>query len=41
MSARTDHRIEPVACGEAEWDAPVTARAIIGIAHRKGIEIAA
>jgi uncharacterized protein len=41
LRAHTDHRIEPVACGEAEWDAPITARAIIEIAHREGIEIAA
>jgi predicted nucleotidyltransferase len=41
LRARTDHRIEPVACGEAEWAAPVTARAIIEIAHREGVEIAA
>ncbi len=41
LRARTDHRIEPVPCGEAEWAAPITARAIIEIAHREGIEIAA
>lgn len=41
LRARTDHRIEPVPCGEAEWDAPITARAIIEIAHREGIEVAA
>jgi predicted nucleotidyltransferase len=41
LRARTDHRIEPVPCGEAEWEAPLTARAIIEIAHREGIEIAA
>jgi hypothetical protein len=41
LRARTDHRIEPIPCGEAEWDAPITARAIIEIAHREGIEIAA
>jgi predicted nucleotidyltransferase len=41
LRACTDHRIEPVACGEAEWAAPVTARAMIEIAHREGIEIAA
>jgi hypothetical protein len=40
LRARTDHRIEPVACGEAEWNAPITTRAIIEIAHREGIEIA-
>jgi hypothetical protein len=39
--ARTDHRIEPIACGEAEWAAPMTARIIIEIAHREGVEIAA
>ena len=32
--------IEPVACGEAEWAAPLTARIIIEVAHREGIEIA-
>lgn len=41
LRARTDHRIEPVPCGEAEWAAPITARSIIEIAHREGIEIAA
>jgi len=41
LRARTDHRIEPIACGEAEWAAPITVRAIIEIAHREGIEIAA
>jgi predicted nucleotidyltransferase len=41
LRARTDHRIEPIACGEVEWDAPVTARAIIEVARREGIEIAA
>jgi len=41
LRARTDHRIEPVPCGEAEWAAPITARALIEIAHREGIEIAA
>jgi hypothetical protein len=41
LRATTDHRIEPVPCGEAEWEAPVTARAIIEIAHREGIMIAA
>lgn len=41
LRARTDHRIEPVPCGEAEWEAPITARDIIEIAHREGIEIAA
>ena len=40
LRADTDHRIEPVPCGEAEWAAPVTARAIIEIAHREGVEIA-
>jgi uncharacterized protein len=41
LRSRTDHRIEPVPCGEAEWAAPLTVRAIIEIAHREGIEIAA
>jgi predicted nucleotidyltransferase len=41
LRARTDPRIEPIACGEAEWAAPLTPRAIIEIAHREGIEIAA
>ncbi len=41
LRARTDHRIEPVACGEAEWEASLTARTVIEIAHREGIEIAA
>jgi len=41
LRARTDHRIEPVPCGEAEWAAPITARTLIEIAHREGIEIAA
>ena len=41
LRARTDYRIEPVPCGEAEWAAPITARALIEIAHREGIEIAA
>jgi HEPN domain-containing protein/predicted nucleotidyltransferase len=39
LRARTDHRIEPIPCGEAEWAAPITARAIIEIAHREGIAI--
>ncbi|HTV48796.1 MAG TPA: nucleotidyltransferase domain-containing protein [Phycisphaerae bacterium] len=39
LRARTDHRIEPVPCGEAEWEAPLTGRAVIEIAHREGIEI--
>ena len=41
LRAHTDHRIEPIPCGQAEWAAPTTARAIIEIAHREGIEIAA
>jgi hypothetical protein len=41
LRARTDHRIEPIPCGEAEWAAPLTARVIIEVAHREGIEIAA
>jgi uncharacterized protein len=41
LRARTDHRIEPIPCGEVEWAAPITARAVIEIAHREGIEIAA
>lgn len=41
LRAHTDHRIEPIACGEAEWAAPLTARVIIEVAHREGIEIAA
>ena len=41
LSAHTDHRIEPIACAEAEWAAPLTARVIIEVAHREGIEIAA
>lgn len=41
LRGRTDRRIEPIPCGEAEWAAPLTARAIIEIAHREGIEIAA
>ncbi len=41
LRASTDHRIEPVHCGEVEWAAPITPRAIIEIAHREGIEIAA
>jgi len=41
LRARTDHRIEPIPCGEAEWNAVLTARAVIEIAHREGIEIAA
>lgn len=40
LRARADRRIEPVPCGEAEWTAPLTARTIIEIAHREGIEIA-
>src|SRR5437870_11850690 len=39
LRARTDRRIEPIPCGEAEWEAPLTARAVIEIAHREGIEI--
>jgi predicted nucleotidyltransferase len=39
LRASTDHRIEPIHCGEAEWAAPTTSRAIIEIAHREGIEI--
>jgi predicted nucleotidyltransferase len=41
LRAITDRRIEPVACGRAEWAALVTGRAIIEIARREGIEIAA
>jgi len=41
LRAHTDSRIEPVACGEVEWTASITARAVIEIAHREGIEIAA
>ena len=41
LRAHTDPRIEPIACGEAEWAAPLTARVIIEVAHREGIEIAA
>ena len=41
LRARTDYRIDPVPCGEAEWAAPITARTLIEIAHREGIEIAA
>jgi len=41
LRARTDHRIEPIPCGESERDAAVTGRAIIEIAHREGIEIVA
>ncbi len=41
LRVRTDSRIEPVPCGEAEWTAPITGRAIIEIAHREGVEIAA
>jgi len=41
LRARTDHRIEPIACGEVEWASPITVRAIIEIADREGIEIAA
>ena len=41
LRSSTDHRIEPVPCGEAEWEAPLTGRPIIEIAHREGIEIAA
>jgi len=39
LRASTDHRIEPIPCGEAEWDAPLTARTVIEMAHREGIEI--
>ncbi len=41
LRAHTDARIEPIPCGQAEWAAPVTARVIIEVAHREGIEIAA
>ena len=41
LRANTDHRIEPVPCGEAEWAAPLTGRVVIEVAHREGIEIAA
>ena len=36
----TDSRIEPIACGEFEWDHDES-RPILGIARREGIVIAA
>jgi len=34
----TDSRIEPIACGEREWDAD-TSRPILEIARREGMVI--
>jgi predicted nucleotidyltransferase len=38
VAARTDSRIEPVPCGEAQWESD-TSRAIIEIARREGQRI--
>ena len=38
--ARTDSRIEPVPCGEREWETD-DSRLILEVARREGIEIAA
>ena len=40
LRAVTDSRIEPIACGEKEWDGPAS-RPIIEIARQEGIEIEA
>src|SRR5436189_6462279 len=41
LRACTDHRIERVPSGSAEWAAPTTRRAISDSAHRQGTSIAA
>ena len=41
LRVHADARIEPIPCGQAEWAAPVTARVIIEVGYREGIEIAA
>jgi len=38
--AKADKRIEPVACGEREWETD-TGRLVVEVARREGIEIAA
>jgi predicted nucleotidyltransferase len=38
LRALTDSRIEPVACGEREWEME-TGRPILEIARREGVEI--
>lgn len=40
LRAETDSRIEPIACGEKEWETDDT-RPILAIARREGIIIAA
>ncbi len=40
LSARTDSRIEPIACGEREWETD-DGRPILEYARREGIVIAA
>jgi len=39
-TAAADNRIEPIACGEREWETD-DARPVLEIARREGIEIAA
>ena len=38
VAARTDSRIEPIPCGEAQWESD-TSRAIIEMARREGLRI--
>lgn len=40
LAGQTDSRIEPIACGEQEWEKDDT-RLIIEVARREGIKIAA
>jgi hypothetical protein len=40
VRAHTDSRIEPIACGEREWESNAS-RPILEIARREGIVIAA
>lgn len=40
VAARVDSRIEPIACGEEQWQED-RASAIVEIAHRQGLRLAA
>lgn len=40
LRARTDSRIEPIACGEREWE-DNTSRVILDVARAEGVEILA
>ena len=39
IAGRTDNRIEPIACGEAQWDSDDSST-IIEIARREGVRVA-